>query len=177
MKLQIALLRGINVGGKNSLPMRELVEIFHSMSCENVQTYIQSGNVVFQSKKNWGEAEAEELRRNISLKKGFAPHVVILGERDLLKAIEKSPFQVVDGKALHFFFLDSKPKQPNLERLAKLKAASEEFSLVEKVLYLRAPNGIARSKLAPAVESTLGVPTTARNLNTVEKLASMLEKA
>ena len=177
MKSKIALLRGINVGGKNSLPMKELVEIFCSLNCENIQTYIQSGNVVFESRKKWGEKEAAELREKIASKKGFAPNIVTLSEGELLKAIRQNPFPTVDGRALHYFFLDSKPKQPNLARLANLKAASEEFALIERVFYLSAPNGIGRSKLAPAVESAMGVSATARNSNTVEKLASMLRKA
>lgn len=174
MKSQIALLRGINVGGKNSLPMKELVDIFRVLNCENVQTYIQSGNVVFTSPKKWGDNEASVVQKAIASKKGFAPHILILSGDELLKAIRQSPFPIEEGTALHLFFLDSMPKQPNLDRLAKLKAASEEFALIENVFYLSAPNGVGRSKLAPAVESVMGVPATARNWNTVKKLASML---
>jgi len=105
------------------------------------------------------------------------PHTLILGEDDLHSAMENNPFSAADGKTMHFFFLESKPRQPNLDRLARLKAESEEFLLAENVFYLLAPNGIGRSKLAPAVESALGVPATARNWNTIAKLASMVERS
>jgi uncharacterized protein (DUF1697 family) len=177
VKSYVALLRGINVGGRNSLPMSELIELFSALGYVNVQTYIQSGNVVFESPKKVGQKEAESISQEIFETRGFTPHILILGENDLLGAVEKNPFPTADGNALHLFFMGSKPKQPNIERLAGLKAESEQFVLAERVFYLLAPNGIGRSKLAPAVESALGVPATARNWNTVNKLASMIKKA
>jgi uncharacterized protein (DUF1697 family) len=174
MNTYMALLRGINVGGKNSLPMKELVEIFTSHGFVNVKTYIQSGNVVFQSPGVAGDEVAESLAQAIERAKGFRPRILILDEGALLRAIENNPYPTDAGKALHFYFLDSAPEQPNMDRLETLKAPSEAFVLTGNVFYLYAPDGIGRSKLAPAVEAALGVPATARNWNTVAKLASMV---
>ncbi len=175
MKSQIALLRGINVGGKNVLPMKELVGIFRAMGCDKIRTYIQSGNVVFTSGRTWGAQEAETIREAIFDAKGFSPHVLILGEDAWHAATGNNPFPTTEGKALHCFFLDSKPEQPDLERLAGLRKETERFTLAGNIFYLFAPEGVGRSKLAAAAEAALGVPATARNWNTVMKLAAMLE--
>jgi len=175
VKSQIALLRGINVGGKNVLPIKELVGIFRAMGCDKIQTYIQSGNVVFTSDEKWGVQEAEGIRKAVFDAKGFSPHVLILDKAAWRAAIGNNPFPTTDGKALHGFFLDSKPERPDLERLVELRKETERFTLAGNVFYLFAPEGVGRSKLAAAAEASLGVPATARNWNTVMKLAAMLE--
>ena len=177
MSSQIALLRGINVGGKHSLPMSELTAVVESRGGTNVRTYIQSGNVVFESSTPWGTAEVADLGRAIFAAKGFAPHILLLGAEEFRAAIAANPYASAEGKSLHFYFLAAIPKAPDLERLGRLKAASERFSLIGRVFYLLAPDGVGRSRLAPAVESAVGVPATARNWNTVRELASMIDPA
>ena len=177
MNTYIALFRGINVGGKNILPMKDLVTILESMDYKNIQTYIQSGNVVFQSKKNIEKKGSGDIGREVLKKKGFEPRVLLLNSKQLQDAIKENPFPTEVGKALHFFFLESPPRQANLEHLESLKVEAEEFTLEKNVFYLYAPDGVGRSKLAAAVEKSVGVPVTARNWNTVNKLASMIEKA
>jgi uncharacterized protein (DUF1697 family) len=169
----IALFRGINVGGKNMLPMKELVGILDELGFVNVRTYIQSGNVVLQSRKEVTPRVAAEIGRRVSERKGFEPTIVILSEAALQSAAQNNPFPTDDGKALHFFFLGTASKRPNLERLEALRAGSEAFELRGSVFYLHAPAGIGRSKLASNVEQALGVPVTARNWNTVAKLLTM----
>lgn len=177
MNTYIALLRGINIGGNHILPMKELVAILETLGFENIQTYIQSGNVVFRSGKKIGAKDAAEISGAIFRKKGFEPKVLLLSAKQLQDAIKHNPFPTDDGKALHFLFLESKPGQPNMERLETLKGKSEAFKLDKKVFYLYAPEGVGRSKLAVAVEKSLGVPVTGRNWNTVSKLAAMVEGA
>ena len=174
MNIFIALFRGINVGGKNILPMKDLVGILEGMGCENVKTYIQSGNVVFRTKKEHAHTIATEMRARILEHHGFEPKVFLLELSELQEAIDKNPFSPEEGKALHFFFLESHPKHPDLDRLMALKSTSEEFTLHKKVFYLYAPDGIGRSKLAAKVEQSMGVPVTARNWNTVRKLMSLV---
>lgn len=176
MTTYIAFLRGINVGGKNRLSMLELVGIFQALGYENVQTYIQSGNVVFSSNEKIGAKETAKIRAGILEKIGFEPSVMILSQKQLQDAVFHNPFPSNEGKALHFFFLESHSTQSNLKRLTALKNASEEYAIDDKVFYLYAPAGIGRSKLASSVERTLGVALTARNWNTVSKLASMAKK-
>jgi uncharacterized protein (DUF1697 family) len=173
----IALLRGINVGGNNILPMKVLVGILEGIGCEKVQTYINSGNVVFQRKKTPSDKLAGEISSKILEIYGFEPKVLVLEIAELQAAIENNPFKTENGKALHFFFLDSLPENPDLANLIAIKSKSEEFKLINNIFYLYAPDGIGRSKLAAKVEQHLGVPVTARNWNTVNKLISMVSEA
>jgi uncharacterized protein (DUF1697 family) len=170
----IALFRGINVGGRNTLSMKDLVGILEVIGFEDINTYIQSGNVVFRSRKPCSGETARELALNIKQSHGFEPAVILLTVAELQEAISSSPFQAEDGKTLHYYFLDSIPANPNLEKLMDMKTPSENFSLQGSVFYLLAPDGIGRSKLAAAVEAKLGVSVTARNFNTVKKLLSMI---
>ena len=174
MNTFIALIRGINVVGKNILPMKNLVKILEDMGCEEVKTYIQSGNIVFKIKQNQKLQIAREISSRISEIYGFEPHVMLLNIAELQEAIAKNPFKTENGKALHFFFLDSLPQKPDLERLITVKSKSEEFKLDKNIFYLYAPDGIGRSKLAAIIEKCMGVPVTARNWNTVSKLVQIL---
>ena len=155
--------------------MKELFAILATMGYENIQTYIQSGNVVFQSRKTINKKSAGEISRHILAEKGFEPKVWLLSPEQMQDAIKNNPFATDDGKALHFFFLESQPRRPDIEKLMLIKVASEEFKLNKKVFYLYTPDGVGRSKLAATVEKAMGVPVTARNWNTVRKLMSMAE--
>jgi len=154
--------------------MKELMALFQSHGYRNIQTYIQSGNVVFQSDKRLGASDSGSIAEAILDLKGFEPQVMIVNEEKLKSAIEENPFPTDNPKALHFFFLESQPEEPNLDRLMSLKTESEHFELGKFGFYLYTPDGMGRSKLASAVEKALGVAVTARNWNTVDKLASML---
>ncbi len=169
MNTFIALFRGINVGGNNIIPMKELASLLTGCGYENVQTYIQSGNVVFDCK----DAPGEGLGALIEKKFGFRPKVLILTSRELEQAIESNPYSPAEGKHCHFYFCSSTPSSINTAKLTELKSNSEEYFMDGNVFYLHAPNGIGRSKLAASVERCLGVPATARNLNTVNKLSNM----
>lgn len=176
MNTYVALFRGINVGGKNILPMKDLVGILEGMGCEKVKTYIQSGNAVFWAKEKQTRKIAEAISFKILENHGFKPKVLLLGVSELEDAIENNPFKTMEGKTLHFFFLESTPLKPDLDGLANVKSNSEEFKLNKNIFYLYAPDGIGRSKLAAKVEQALGVPITARNLNTVNKLIAMVRQ-
>ena len=177
MNTFVALFRGINVGGHHSLPMRELVEILENLGLENVRTYIQSGNVVFQSKKNHLARLSTDISLAIQDIKGFKPNVLLLTPKDFQSAIEASPYNCDDGKLLHFFFLSETPENPDMESLEALKSETEEYQLINKVFYLHAPDGIGRSKLAAKVEKAMGIPLTARNWNTIRKIRLMVDAA
>lgn len=165
----IALLRGVNVGGKHSLPMKELVAILESLGCRNVRTYIQSGNAVFQHKPADAKKLASKATAAIDKKFGFAPQVQVLEANQLEKIVKANPFPeaVDDPKSLHVWFLSEKPTKSNLAALDDLRTKSEQFELRGTTFYLHAPDGIGRSKLAAAVERHLGVAGTTRNWRTV----------
>lgn len=175
MSTYIALFRGINIGGHHLLPMRDLVGILERMGCERIRTYIQSGNVVFSTRKKTTKKLAEDISGEILESHGFKPNVLLLGVPELEEAIENNPFKTADGKALHFLFLESSPGRPDLDGLRAIKSKTEEFRLNKKVFYLYTPEGVGRSRLAARVEKSLGVPVTGRNWNTVSKLQAMVK--
>ena len=174
MNTYIALLRGINIGGNNIIPMKELVGLFEAAGCEDVQTYGQSGNVVFQARKVFGHRQVHAIAAQVRESKGFEPAILLLTPAELRGAVKNNSFPVVTGKALIFYFLQKAPAKPDMVRLESLRIASEVFELRGKVFYLYAPDGVGRSKLAAGVEKALGVPLTARNWNTVSRLLSMV---
>jgi uncharacterized protein (DUF1697 family) len=177
MRIWIALFRGINVVGNNRLPMRDLVRILERTGCKDVTTYIQSGNAVFRTGRGQPKKLAEEIGARIYKDHGFKPKVLLLTATELEAAIANNPFSTAVGKALHFMFLESRAKKPDLAGLLAVKSKSEQFKLDGKVFYLYAPEGIGRSKLVAKVEPALGVPVTGRNWNTVEKLSAMVIQA
>ena len=170
MKTWIALLRGINVGGHHIVPMKDLIRLMEQEGFSNVKTYIQSGNVVCDYPSRPGIEISKIIENNF----GFKPWVMILSAEELYTAANNNPYQVTEGKTVHFFFFDSDPLEPDLELLNSLKAESEKFHLEDRVFYLYAPDGIGRSKLVEKVGKAFkGVTMTARNLNTVGKLLEM----
>lgn len=175
MHTWVLLLRGINVGGKNVLPMKELVQDLESLNLRDIKTYIQSGNVVFRSSSEVSGTLGAQIATRIENRHGFGPHVLILSADQLKSAIDSNPFPEAEAepKTLHLFFLASAPSAPDVEALAAASSPSERFHLTERVLYLHAPEGIGRSKLAANAEKLLGVVTTARNWRTVQKLWEM----
>lgn len=174
MHSYIALLRGINVGGRHRLPMKELVALMQAQGCEQIATYIQSGNVSFCHPSDDRRVLAERITDSILQHKGFAPQVWLFTQAQWQRAIDNNPFSATEGKSLHFFFLAEVPARVDLEGLEVFKAPSESFALVEEVFYLHAPDGIGRSKLVEKLGRYLPVAMTARNWNTVAKMAEML---
>ncbi len=171
MKKYILLFRGINVGGRNLLPMKALKAMLQECGYQKVETYIQSGNVVLQSQQPPDDVISGQIEQVF----GFKPQLLVLTEEHFKDAIQNNPFATDEGKHLHFFFLAEQP-QANHEKLSQLATETEQFLVTDSVFYLLAPDGIGRSKLAAQVEACLGVSGTGRNLNTVRKLVAMLEK-
>jgi uncharacterized protein (DUF1697 family) len=176
MPTWIALLRGINVGGRNKLSMTVLKSVFEATGCSSVRTYIQSGNVVFQHQATSAEDLSERLATAIEGQIGFRPVILLLDETEFRTAVSNNPFvdAVSAPQTLHFFFLDSAPTAPDLDAIAALATSTERYHLIGNVFYLHAPDGIGRSKLAASAERKLRTPATARNYNTVLALAEML---
>lgn len=179
MKTYIALFKGINVGGRNVLPMKELKAILEGIGLENVNSYIQSGNVVFQSDEENLARLADSIGVEVEKSHGFKPEVMLLESEEVEQAMAANPFPEAEAepKSLHLNFLASAPESADLEALESLKKENERFALIDKVFYLHAPDGIGRSKLARNSERLLGVPMTGRNWRTVSKIMSMAREA
>jgi uncharacterized protein (DUF1697 family) len=178
MKTYIALFRGINVGGRNVLPMSELVSMLENIGLQNVETYIQSGNVVFQSEETNASLLADTICAAIKKSHGFEPQVLLLKPEEIEKAVQSNPFPEAESqpKTLHLHFLSSEPRSPDLDALESIRDDRERFVLKDGVLYLHAPHGIGRSKLAANAEKLLGVSITGRNWRTVCKLIEMAQQ-
>lgn len=165
--MQIVLLRGINVGGHNKLPMAELTDILVGLGARNVKTYIQSGNAVMQ-----GEIGSESIAQAIEASKGFKPEVSVIPLAVFADIANANPFSEAEGKTLHVWFLSGAPTF-DTQRADTLAIDSEHYQVTDKAIYLHAPDGIGRSKLAASMEKIAGVPATARNWNTVNKLLAL----
>jgi len=175
MKRWIGLFRGINVVGNNRLPMASLVRHLEAVKLKNIKTYIQSGNVVFDTKSTNVTSLTKSIVARIEEEHGFAPRLLLLSPDALQQAINDNPFPdaAAEPKSLHFFFLEKPSLKPNTRALESAKAETESYVLTDRVFYLYAPDGIGRSKLASTAEKHLGVTATARNLRTVEKLMAL----
>ena len=179
MKTYIALFRGINVGGNNMLPMKDLVAALENAGARDVETYIRSGNAVFQSEETDTSLLSDRIKAAIEEIHGFEPGVLVLGSEEMERAVRSNPFPEAETepKTLHVYFLAAPPERPDLDALQGIKGDRERFVLGDGVFYLHAPDGIGRSKLAANVEKLLGVPATARNWRTVSKVMEMAQQS
>lgn len=175
MKTWIALLRGINVVGRRKLLMKELAAIFEQGGFRSVRTYIQSGNVVFQSARGTSATLSVRIGALILKRVGFRPQVMVLSNRQLSAAIKGNPFPGAerDHKSLHLYFLSERPPRPDLDSLMRLKVGREGFALLGRVFYLYTPHGFPQCALHDKVERFLGVHATARNWRTANELLAM----
>lgn len=173
MNTWIALLRGINVGGNNILPMKELKALFTDLGFRGVQTYIQSGNCVFQSESADAALLSSQIEEMIEQTFGFRPSVLVISKVALTAAIEANPYPDADPKTVQLFFLFEPAPDADLAALEALRAETEQYHLTNCVLYLHAPDGIGRSKLVAKVDKFIPVEKTARNLRTTLKLQDM----
>lgn len=178
MHTYIALFRGINVGGSNRLPMKDLERLLETHGCVGVETYIQSGNAVFRSAASDAGRLAKQVTAAVSKSHGFAPRVLVLTRSELEKAAAGNPYPEADQhpKTVHLFFLADPPKKPDLKSLEALRARTERFELKGTVFYLHTPDGFGTSKLAARAERLLGVEATARNWRTVTTLVGMAKE-
>ena len=181
----VALLRGVNVGGRNKLGMAELRRIAESCGYEEVRTYIQSGNVVLSTPTGGKGAKAADpaavarrLERAIEAETGLRPDVVVRSEAELAATVQANPWvsRGVAPSELHITFLagTEAPDPPQvLGRLDPSAYAPEEVELIGRELHLRLPNGLGRSKLAADLARAKGARGTTRNWRTVTTLLTM----
>jgi len=155
--------------------MKELVEVLSGLGARSIKTYIQSGNAVFVGPGAGTVSLSAKISRGIKKRRGFEPHVLLLGLKDLERVIKNNPFPeaLAEPATLHAGFLAAAPKKPDLQALEAIKSPSERFQLIGKVFYLHAPDGIGKSKLAANAERLLGVAMTDRNWRTVGKIWEM----
>lgn len=172
MTAQVALLRGINVGGAHRLTMADLRAALSDAGAIETETYVQSGNAVFD-----GQVKFNVALDAIEARAGFRPHLLLISGGMFLDIVAANPFREAtkDPKALHIFFFPA-GLMPDPAELAVAKSSDETFLLTDKALYLYTPRYLSGSKLAPKIDRLLGVKTTARNWRTAVAIRDMLER-
>jgi len=175
--VHVALLRGINVGGKNRLPMKDLVAMFLDDGCLQVRTYIQSGNVVFRAPPARVLRIPAAIAKALSARFGFSVPVVTRTAAEIRAIARGNPFlrTGADTKSLHVAFLAGWPSPASVAKLDPARSPPDEIVLRGREIYLRLPNGVARSKFTNAYfDGKLGTTSTVRNWATVLALVELL---
>jgi len=174
MQTWIALLRSVHIGGKTPLSFSDLQRDMRSLDFENVRILHQSGNIVFESSTRSISAMAKKITRRLEARHVLKPYVHLLSPAVLESAIEGNPFKdSAAPETAYCFFLSQGTVEPNLRAIEVAKSSTEEFSLADRLFYLRAPEGLEGSKLAANVEKFLGVTAVCRDIPILESLLKM----
>jgi uncharacterized protein (DUF1697 family) len=174
----VALLRGVNVGGKNKLPMKDLAAMFGEAGCTDVVTYIQSGNVVFRATEACAARIPAAIAKAVADRLGFRAPVVMRTAGELHGIVRCNPF-LRDGASaevelLHVMFLADRPSPARVATLDPKRSPPDEFEVRGREIYLRCPNGVGRTKLSNSYfDAKLATTSTMRNWRTVVKLVEM----
>jgi len=173
---RVALLRGINIGSRQRVSMPDLRALMEELGHTDVETLVQSGNVVFTSRAKPATLE-KQLEEAIEEKLGVDPKVVVRTRDELAAAIDASPFEVPDDpKNLHVTFLSAKPDAAAVKKLDEAELGPDEVVFKDREIYILYVNGMGRSELAKQLgRAKLGVAATDRNWNTVTKLLEMCD--
>lgn len=170
MKRFIILLRGINVSGKNKIPMSDLRVLLNELQFQNVQTYIQSGNIILDSSKN-KVAVCQIIKEGIKSKFGYDVPVFARTISEWEKVIKGYPFSLEDEKIVAFAFLSKITKETILE---VKNIGEDKYKIVNDVVYLNCPSGFGSTKLTNnVIEKKLDIIATTRNLRTTLKLLEL----
>lgn len=177
MNTYIALLRGINVSGQKKIKMAEFRIHLEEAGLTNVKTYIQSGNIVFDSTFFTEDENAQIIEQCIQRVYNFKVPVVVFSNSYLTNILKNNPFVNDDSKErskIFFCFLYTKPSSENITKLLSYSYEGEDLSLADKMAYLYFSNGAGKAKMHNNfIENKLKVVASSRNLNTVIKLIEM----
>jgi uncharacterized protein (DUF1697 family) len=191
MASHVALLRGINVGGRNKVPMADLREVVASLGHTEVSTYIQSGNVLFSTPEEDTAKLAAALESAIEERFGIWSSVVVLSRDELAQVLAGNPYpDEPNPKMVHVVFLNTELPGPLLDRIsaaesaAAAKGSRDTVHVAGQTLFLHTPDGFGTSELAqnvfkiiaPPKKSRPGLAATARNWATATKLLSLCEE-
>jgi uncharacterized protein (DUF1697 family) len=173
MTVGIAFIRGINVGGKNPVPMATLRTVCEQAGLRGARTYIQSGNVAFRAPPRELTRAAAAIAKGIQARAGITPEVVVRSLDDLREIIAARPFDA-DPAKLIVMFLGGVPAASACRAVEDLKPDPERLALRGREIFIHFPSGMGTSKLSTArIEKLAGHPGTCRNWNTVLKMAEL----
>ena len=170
MPRYVALLRGVNVGGKRKVPMSELRMLFESLGHSDVSTFIQSGNVLFTSRTR---VDPADLERAMADRFAIVIPVVLRTHHELEAVMGRNPFGHVDASKLHVGFMAAKPSAAVVAGIDAASFHPDRLAIRDREMYLHLPNGMSGSKLPAHLERQLKIPVTFRNWSTVTKLCEL----
>jgi len=176
MSVHIALLRGINVGGHHKLPMKDLAAMFAQAGCDDVRTYIQSGNVVFAADDAPADRIVAVITASISRRFGFDIPLVMRTADELATIVSANPYATPDAdeRELYVAFLAQVPDAAAVDGLDPLRSPPDEFVVNGGEIYLRFPKGVGHTKLTNAYfDAKLKTISTVRNWRTTKKLLEL----
>ena len=178
MSAFVSLLRGINVGGQKKISMETLRGIHQGLGLSHVRTYVQSGNVVFESSAQTSVVLTKRIEASIEQTCGYHVPVFIRQAEQLQKILANNPFLTdrhEEPSKLHVSFLYHTPSEPWWSELIPPRDTTDEFGRGELAIYLFCPTGYGNTKLSNSFfERKLGMPVTTRNWNTVNTLYRMV---
>src|SRR5262245_1066947 len=168
---QIALLRGINVGRAKRVSMAELRDLFEELGYRDVETLLQSGNVVFTGRV--GASTSSRIEKAMEARLGVASRITVIGASELIQAIKEDPLErVAKDPSRHMIaFLKDPADRKRLTPMSKEDWSPEVFALGKRVAYFWCPEGILESRIAKAIDRSLGDRVTTRNWTTLNKLS------
>lgn len=177
METYISILRGINVSGQKKIKMVDLKTLYEKIGFQNIQTYIQSGNVIFNSEQTDKKGIVEKIQANISNQYGFLVPVQVFDYQEINEVFANNPFvnnRNEDISKLHVTVLEEIPQNEVLTGIMNVNSASDEFIIQGKVIYLFCPNGYGRTKLNNTFfEKKLKTTATTRNWKTISKMVEL----
>jgi len=176
MTIHVALLRGINVSGHNMIKMAELRKALEAMGLRRVQTYIQSGNVVFEADAGAQELE-EQIHQQIQEGFGLTVSVMVRTAEEFAGIMANCPYAfeaLTEGQSLHVSMLSELPAEAQLQRLPAWESAVDEYTIVGREIYQLYRRSILDSKLGAHLNK-IQIPATARNWKTMLKLEAMIQ--
>lgn len=180
MQTYISLLRGINVSGHKIIKMDALRKMYEELQLQQVQTYIQSGNVIFQSNQTDTKLLEKEITHKIKEVFAFEVAVLVKEFAEMQEILHQNPFlpqRNEDIKNVYVTLLSQLPTQANIDKING-QFEEDEFVILDKIIYLYFPNGYGKTKLTNNFfENKLKVAATTRNWNTFSTLIHMAEKS
>lgn len=180
MPAYIAMLRGVNITGNNSIKMEQLRGLCNSLGFQNVETYVQSGNIVFQTRSEDPLALSKSIGEAILESFGFDVPVIMRTSKEMRSVIANNPFlkeKKIDSSKLHVTFLSESPQKGSLKKLGAIAMSPDQYYSASHEIYLYCPAGYGRTKLSNnAIEKALSVSATTRNWRTTNTLFEMVSK-
>ena len=177
MPTHVAMLRGINVGQGKIVKMERLRSSFEALGFDSVRTYLQSGNVVFESEQESAAGLSKKIEEKIQRDFGFTVPVLVKSSKEIAQIVSDNPLvkeKGIDRSKLHVTFLSDAPPKTAVEALEPLARDREQFRVLNREIYLYCPDGYGNTKLSNnAIEKKLSVVATTRNWRTVNALLEM----